>query len=160
MRWNLEPMRNNTSKFFIRTWLLPSSKACSFSSQLRLRLWTTSETSDWSSQTAIPGVWPSVSTPVGTSSLPETLGANSASPAKTRRTNHCPKNESTLYIRENLTLNRSRERSFPRSPLSGHPPPNWEHQLQTRITTESIRRVPEISGRTNGSPEQIYAKTQ
>ena len=66
MRWNLEPRRNNTSKFLIRLWLLPSSEACSNSSQLRLRLWTTSETSDWRPQLAIPGVWPSVSTPVET----------------------------------------------------------------------------------------------
>ena len=70
MRWNLEPMRNNTSKFLNRTWILPSSQACSISSQLRLRLWTTSETSDWSPQLAITGAWPSVSTPVGTSSFP------------------------------------------------------------------------------------------
>ena len=56
MRWNLEPMRNNTSNFLIRTWLLPSSKACSISPQLRLRLWTTSETSDWSPKLAITGV--------------------------------------------------------------------------------------------------------
>ena len=68
---NLEPMRNNTTKFLIRTWLLPSSRACSNSSQLRLRLWTTSGTSDWSQQLAIPGVWPSVSTPVDTSSFPD-----------------------------------------------------------------------------------------
>ena len=43
---------------------------------------------------------------------------------------------------------------------SGHPPPKWEQELQTRITTESIREAPEISGRTNGSPEQLYTKTQ
>ena len=65
-----------------------------------------------------------------------------------------------MWIRENLTLKSSGERSFPRSPLSGHPPPKWEQQLQTRITTESIREVPEIPGRTNGSPEQLYTKTQ
>ena len=71
LRWNLEPMRNNTSKFLIRTWSLPSSEACSISSQLRLRLWTTSETSDWSPQLAITGVWPSASTLVGTLSFPD-----------------------------------------------------------------------------------------
>ena len=96
MRWNLEPMWNNTSKLLIRTWLLPSSKACSNSSQLRLRLWTTSETSEWSPQLAITGIWPSFSTPVGTSSFPENLGANSAWPPKTRIINHCPKNKSTM----------------------------------------------------------------
>ena len=71
MKWNLEPMRNNTTKFLNRTWLLPSSRACSISSQHRLRLWTASETSDWSRQPAIPGIWPSVSTPVDTSSFPD-----------------------------------------------------------------------------------------
>ena len=38
---------------------------------LQLRLWTTSETSDWSPQLAILGVWPSISTPVDTSFFPD-----------------------------------------------------------------------------------------
>ena len=40
---------NQLGKFLIWTWILPSSKDCSSSSQLRLRLRTASETSCWGS---------------------------------------------------------------------------------------------------------------
>ena len=147
MRGNLEPMRNSTGKFLNLTWILPSSKACSISSQLRLRLWTTSETSDWSPQLAIPGVWPSVSTPVDTSPLPDsrskfgiTCKIEDNKPLPQKQIHNVDKRESN-----------SQEQPweiFFQKPLSGHPPPKWEQQLQTRIKTESIRSVPEISGRT------------
>ena len=59
-----------------------------------------------------------------------------------------------------MLLSRAAVRDLYLNPLPGHPPPKWEQQLQTRITNESIRDVLEISGRTNGFPEQLYTKTQ
>ena len=61
--------------------------------------------------------WPSVSTPVYTSSLPETAGANWASPAQTRIINNCSKNKFSAQIRENWTLKIGRERSSSRAPF-------------------------------------------
>ena len=101
-------------------------KTCSNSSQHRLRLWIVSEMWYWSPQLAIPGVWkqrcgvPSAdhqSPHPSIRHLFRTLGAKSAWPAKTRIINHCPKNKSTIQIRENLTLKSTRERSLFRAPF-------------------------------------------
>ena len=81
---NLEPTWNNTSKFLIQAQELPSSNARSNSSLLRRRLWLASGTSCWGppangTRLLVTTMWrplncPSVSTPVDTSSFPDTPG--------------------------------------------------------------------------------------
>ena len=95
---NLEPTWNNTTKFFIWAQELPSSIARSNSSLLRPRLWTASGTSCWDppgngTRLLVTTMWrplncPSVSTPVDTSSFPDTPGIFSASPGNKQGMSH------------------------------------------------------------------------
>ena len=172
---NLEPTWNNTSKFLIQAQDLPSSNARSNSSLLRPLLWTASRASCWDLPTngtrlLVTTMWrplncPSVSTPVDTSSFPDTPGIVSAS------TRNNTENEPLIWKNlqcwiESNQLSRTAVRglfgarfvwlfflSASSSAEVGAPTSNSEPDTSARDNSGS-------SPWTTGSPERLYTKTQ
>ena len=171
---NLEPTSNKTSRFLIWAQVLPWSNACCNSSLLRPRLWTTSGTSCWGppangTRLLLTTMWrplncPSVSTPVDTSSFPETPGIVSASPKMN--------SEGATNMTENLQcriesnqLSRTAVRGLfvarfvrlfflsPSSSEVGAPTSNSDPDTSVRGNLGSMAW-------TTGSLERLYTKTQ
>ena len=153
---------------------LPSSNARSNSSLLWLRLWTASGTSYWDppaygTRLLVTTMWrllncPSVSTPVDTSSVPDTPGIVSTSPKKT--TGNEPLIWQNLQCRiESYQLSRTAVRGLLGARFT------WLFFLSTsssEVRAPTSNSEPDTSARgdsgssqwTTGSPERLYTKIQ